>query len=83
VIDYIDSPGVCARKAARAAKPGEASPCARSIVTYCNEDLLDHIVLPSGMRLIRQGQHLRALELYRERLARRGRRATHTEASAS
>ena len=71
-MDYTDSPAVCARKAARAAKPGEPSPGARSIVNYCNEALLDHVVLPGGMRLIRRGQHLRALELYHERLARRG-----------
>jgi hypothetical protein len=41
-------------------------------VNYCDLDLLDHVKLPSGMRLIRQGQHLRALEVYHERLARRG-----------
>lgn len=71
---YTDSPGTCARKAAQAIAPGEISPSARTISAYCDLRLLDHVIADNGMKLIASGEYLRANQLYRERMARRGRR---------
>jgi len=63
--EYSETTGSLARKS-------ECAP--RTIVEYCDADLLDYIWLPSGMRLLRRGQEQKGRDIRRQRIANRGRR---------
>ena len=69
---YIDTTFLAAKKAAQEAKPGEQTPSASTLANYCDAGLLDHIRLENGTRLLREGEHRRAMHIYRDRLGRRG-----------
>lgn len=64
--DYIDTTSQLAREA------GVSQPTIR---LYGDMDLLDFKVASNGIRLHRTGQAPRVREIYRERMARRGRKA--------
>ncbi len=40
---------------------------------YCDLHLLDYVIAGNGMKLIASEEYVRAIQLYRERISRRGR----------
>ena len=64
--EYKDTVGTLSRASVTAPQ---------TVRIYADLGLLDHIVLPNGMRLFREGQADRVKEIKKQRMALRGRRA--------
>jgi len=66
-MDYTDTTSQLARE-------GEVTE--RTIRVYADLGLLDFKVMSNGIRIFRKGQGSRVKEIYAERIANRGRRAS-------